>query len=340
MLAELAFRNRCQLMPANPSESFEFRSDLYRWRQLVSPAWLATLLAGEPVPMAPGPHWRLLEVGFDGRDAFIAGHIPGAGYLDTTALEKGPLWNKIEDAALLRLLCGLGIRHDTTVVLYGRNMLAAARAAHLMLYAGVSDVRLLDGGLGAWLRCGLPLAQGWLQQPAAVADFGIASPAHPEYLSCMQAVWNLPRGPDACLVSVRTWNEYVGKTSGYCYIEARGEIPGAVWGRAGNDDDVNSMSEFHDTRGRMRTAADIGTIWHARGLHRERQIIFYCGTGWRASLAFFYAWLMGWKRISVYDGGWLEWSASPHNAVQRLDDAGAASPCFQTEMAEKPLLEF
>ena len=31
-------------------------------------------------------------------------------------------------------------------------------------------------------------------------------------------------------------------------------------------------------------------------------------SGWRASLAFFYAWVMGWQGIAVYDGGWFEWS--------------------------------
>lgn len=31
---------------------------------------------------------------------------------------------------------------------------------------------------------------------------------------------------------------------------------------------------------------------------------------WRASLDFYYAWLMGWENISVYDGGWFEWSQS------------------------------
>jgi thiosulfate/3-mercaptopyruvate sulfurtransferase len=45
------------------------------------------------------------------------------------------------------------------------------------------------------------------------------------------------------------------------------------------------------------------------------RIAFYCGTGWRASLAFFYAWLMGWEHISVYDGGWFEWSSDPANPV-------------------------
>lgn len=42
--------------------------------------------------------------------------------------------------------------HAATVVLYGRTTLAAARAAHLMLYAGVRDVRLLDGGWCEWSR--------------------------------------------------------------------------------------------------------------------------------------------------------------------------------------------
>ena len=40
---------------------------------------------------------------------------------------------------------------------------------------------------------------------------------------------------------------------------------------------------------------------------------FYCGTGWRASETWFYAHLMGWPRIAVYDGGWHEWSRDPDN---------------------------
>lgn len=44
------------------------------------------------------------------------------------------------------MLAKHGIRHDTTVILYGRDVYAAARVAQIMLYAGVKDVRLLDGG--------------------------------------------------------------------------------------------------------------------------------------------------------------------------------------------------
>lgn len=134
------------------------RHDLPRWRQLVTPAWTAALVAGAPVPAPPQGQWRLFEVGCGGMALYEAGHIPGAGYLDTAQFESGPWWNKIDDDRLLQVLLDCGIDCDLTVVLAGRNILAAARLAHLLLYAGVRDVRLLDGGLPAWIAAGLPLA--------------------------------------------------------------------------------------------------------------------------------------------------------------------------------------
>jgi thiosulfate/3-mercaptopyruvate sulfurtransferase len=302
---------------------FGFRRDLYRWRQLVTPGWLAGLVSGASITAPPAGEWRLFEIGFGGADAFATGHIPGAGYIDTTQLEGGPLWNKVPDHELKQLLLGHGIRHDVTVVLYGRNPLAAARAAHLMLYAGVRDMRLLDGGFAAWNRAGLPVAQGLPRRYRAAADFGSAFPARPEYLMDMPQARSLLEQPDGALVSTRTWNEFIGKTSGYSYIDARGEIPGARWGRAGSDDDVNSMTEFHHVDGRMKPAADICRMWQSAGIHAKRHTAFYCGTGWRASLAFFYAWLMNWERIAVYDGGWCEWSRDGGNPVLCRLDAGA-----------------
>ncbi len=301
---------------------FGFRRDLHRWRQLVTPAWLAGLVAGAPITAAPAGEWRLFEIGFDAEDAFAAGHIPGAGYIDTAQLERGPLWNKVPDRELLQLLLEHGVHHDVTVVLYARNPLAAARAAHLLLYAGVTDVRLLDGGFAAWNRAGLAVSQGLPRRYPAAADFGTAFPARPEYLFDMAQARSLLEQPDGSLVSTRTWNEYIGKTSGYSYIDARGDIAGALWGRAGDDDDVNSMTEFHHDDGRMKPAADISRMWHAAGIHANRHTVFYCGTGWRASLAFLFAWLMNWDRIAVYDGGWCEWSRDEGNPVLCRIDSG------------------
>ncbi|MBO2029630.1 hypothetical protein J4734_25430 [Klebsiella pneumoniae] len=42
-------------------------------------------------------------------------------------MESEPLWNKVSDAQLKAMLAKHGIRHDTTVILYGRDVYAAAR---------------------------------------------------------------------------------------------------------------------------------------------------------------------------------------------------------------------
>ncbi len=289
---------------------------LPRWQQLVYPHWLEALRKGEPVAAAPKGEWRLFEVDWGAPKAFLIGHIPGAGYIDTNGLEAEPLWNKVSDEQLEKLLLEKGIRHDTTVILYGRNTMAAARAAHLMLYAGVKDVRLLDGGFGAWtnqyMRM-LPTETGLPHEYPAAKEFGVKIPQHPEYLTDVPGAKQVLAAKDGALVSVRSWPEFTGETSGYSYIEPKGEIPGSKWGHAGVD--ANDMSDYHNPDGTMKDATQIQAMWQQWGITADKQAAFYCGTGWRASEAFFYAWLMDWKRISVYDGGWYEWSADPKNPI-------------------------
>ena len=287
------------------------REHLARWQQLVHPLWLADLQAGKPVIAAPKGEWKVFEVDWGSPKAYLLSHIPGAGYIDTNRLEGEPLWNKVSDEALKALLLENGIRHDTTVILYGRNTMAAARAAHLMMYAGVEDVRLLDGGLEAWFVQHLRTETGLANKFTPAKEFDVAIPAHPEYYTTLDQAKALLKQPDGALVSVRTWDEFVGNTSGYSYIKPKGDIPGARWGHGGVD--ANSMSDFHNPDGTMKPAREILAMWDEWNIEPTQQAAFYCGTGWRASEAFFYAWLMDWKRISVYDGGWFEWSMDPAN---------------------------
>ena len=323
-------------LPAHSPPRFDpadalWRADLPRWRQLVSARWLDGLLAGAAVEAVPEGDWRLFEVA---EGPWASGHapkIPGAHWLDVQAFESGPMWNRVADGVLLGHFAAQGIRHDTSVVLAGRKLVANARMAHLLLYAGVRDVRLLDGGTLAWARAGLPLTQGPPPIPEPVADFGLSTPACPQYFVDTAQVRALLLRPDATLASIRTWSEFVGRTSGYDYIAARGDMAGARWGHAGADGDVNDMSAFHTPAGRLLDAAAITALWRSQGIAPDGHTAFYCGTGWRASLAFFYAWLMGWHDISVYDGGWLEWSSDPGNPV--IDRQQLASQGSETAQA-------
>src|SRR5690606_1549359 len=110
---------------------------------------------------------------FDNPRDYSEGHVPGALSLDTNTLEAPEAWNRRTPAELEAALLGLGIRHDTTVVLYGRHAhptyeqpqpgqsaghLAAMRCALIMLYAGVEDVRVLNGGIHSWIEAGYELS--------------------------------------------------------------------------------------------------------------------------------------------------------------------------------------
>ena len=281
-----------------------------RAARLATPACLIAM-------QAASVRFCLLEVGCGSRSSFEAAHIPGAAYLDTGELEFPPLWNKVDDAQLLAVLLARGIDAATTVIVYGRAMLAPARAAQLLLYAGVRDVRLLDGGLDAWRAAGGASASGSGSTPPAVAHFGAPFPARPDWLASLVQVQRIVKEGGAVLASIRTRAEFEGEVSGYSYIAARGDLPGARWGRAGADGDVNSMCDYLDGTGKLLPLAAIAAMWQAQGIDRAAPVVFYCGTGWRASLAFFCACAMGWDQIAVFDGGWLEWS----RAAARADAA-------------------
>jgi thiosulfate/3-mercaptopyruvate sulfurtransferase len=175
----------------------------------------------------------------------------------------------------------------------------------------VSDVRLLDGGYTAWIRAGYPVESG-ANKPNSAGRFGQGG--RPETIIDTVEVKARLADEAAVLVSVRTWAEYTGQTSGYPFIQAKGRIAGALWGQAGSD--PQHMEAYRNSDNTMRDYHEIAAFWRARGITPDKKVTFSCGTGWRAAEAFFSAYLMGWPRIAVYDGGWLEWSLDKDNPVE------------------------
>jgi thiosulfate/3-mercaptopyruvate sulfurtransferase len=157
----------------------------------------------------------VLEAGWGAPKYYLLSHIPGAGYIDTNEVESEPLWNKVSDDKLKAMLAKHGIRHDTTVILYGRDVYAAARVAQIMLYAGVKDVRILDGGWKTWSDAGL--LNGYASRCETRPDFGAPLPGQPQLMVDMEQARGMLHRQDASLVSIRSWPEFTGMTSGYSY---------------------------------------------------------------------------------------------------------------------------
>jgi thiosulfate/3-mercaptopyruvate sulfurtransferase len=293
---------------------------LERYNRLVSAEWLHQLITTGAAPEYDNDKYVICHAHYRNRDDYFEGHIPGAIDLDTLALESPETWNRRSPGALKKALEDAGISHDTTVVLYGRfsfpdnndpfpgssaGHLGAIRCAFIMLYAGVRDVRILNGGWQSWMDAGYEVSTEEPEKRSA-SGFGADIPAHPELAVDLEEAVHMIEAPDKNLVCVRSRREYTGEVSGYNYIEKKGRIPGAVFADCGSD--AYHMENYRNLDHTTREYHEIEAEWAKAGITPDKHNAFYCGTGWRGSEAFLNAWLMGWPRVSVFDGGWFEWS--------------------------------
>lgn len=307
----------------------EFPMDhLERYQQLVSAQWLKSLISGNQPKHYNNNKYLILHAHYRNRKAYLSGHIPGAIDIDTLALESSETWNRRSPEELQEALQLHGITSDTTVVLYGKFMtpnnddpfpgsaaghIGAIRCAFIMMYAGVKDVRVLNGGFQSWKDAGYEISNEDLPK-ISVYDFKATIPAKPELAVDLPKVKELLASNNGELVCVRSWPEYIGEVSGYNYIEKKGRIPGAIFGNCGTD--AYHMENYRNLDHTTREYHEIAAIWEDVGITADKHLAFYCGTGWRGSEAFYNAWLMGWPRVSVFDGGWFEWSNDPENPYE------------------------
>jgi len=301
---------------------------LERYKNLVPAQWLNQLISGEKPQNYTSNKFVIVHSHYRNRDAYLSGHIPGAIDMDTLALEAPETWNRRSPDELKQALEAHGITAETTVVLYGKFMypnnndefpgsaagdIGAIRNAMIMMYAGVKDVRILNGGFQAWSDAGYTIdTEDVPKKP--VSDFGVQIPQNPEIIVDIEQAKQMINLPDAELVCVRSFPEFIGEVSGYNYITAKGRIPGAIFADCGSD--AYHMENYRNFDHTTREFHETASIWTEAGITPEKHLAFYCGTGWRGSEAWFNAWLMGWPRVSVFDGGWFEWSNDPLNPFE------------------------
>ena len=241
-------------------------------------------------------------------------HIPGAIHVDIASIEGEPYWNLKSPKEVEQAILDLGITKDTTVILYGSDVSATARVAYAYLWAGVENVKILDGGLNAWKQAGYSLEKN-SNKPSKAKNFGSKVPAHPEYqLSLEDTKKKLESDKNFKLVSIRSYNEFIGETSGYTYIPKAGEPKGAVWGKGGSD--PYSMEDYTHPDGSYIDMDEMRDLWKDLDFDESNELSFYCGTGWRASIPFLIMYENGFTNISMYDGGWYQWQLDDTLPVQ------------------------
>jgi thiosulfate/3-mercaptopyruvate sulfurtransferase len=269
---------------------------------LVSTEWLAARL-GESSLRVVDVRWYL-DPARSGRDAYRAGHLPGALFLDAErdlsapgGRRGGPLgrhpWPSARQVA--RVMGAAGIGAGTRVIAYDDQAGAvAARLWYLLRACGHDAVAILDGGLTKWISEARPLAT---DEPA-VAPAAFAARPRPGFV--LGKAEMLGRPADALVLDARAPERYRGDVEP---IDPRaGHIPGAR----------NAPYTDNLTRDPVPVFLPPDALrarYAALGAEAEAPIV-YCGSGITAChdlLALAVAGLSG----RLYGGSWSEWSSDP-----------------------------
>ena len=280
-------------------------------RPLVSTAWLVRNLAR--------PDLVLVDIRSDA--AYLAGHITGAinipFAMPTSAWTemKGDLLMELpEQDELFATLGAAGISRNSYVIVINDTEVEGvppsypraqtARVAVTLLYAGVRDVAILDGGM-----------QKWSQEHRALSTEAVTptpvrygARVHSEMFVTKDQVAASLGSRKRVLLDARDAEVYDG-TVIEPYAPVAGHIPGAVnlpapqiW----NDDGTFKSQE------ELRQLATSVLGWP-----RGKEIIVYCGVGGYASGWWFVLTeILGYNRVRFYDGSAQEWVAEPAGPME------------------------
>lgn len=260
------------------------------------------LLATGERPVLLDVRWAL---GDDrGREKYLAGHLPGAVFVDLEtelADPPDPALGRHPLPSLQRLQAAArrwGITPGRPVVAYDdAGGLAAARAWWLLRWGGLSDVRLLDGGLGAWLRAGGELETGdVVPSPGDVVLTGGAMPV----IGADDAAAIPARG---VLLDARAAERYRGEVEP---VDPRaGHVPGAT--------SAPTTANLADD-GTFLPAAALTERFTALGVRPGGDVGVYCGSGVTAAHEVAALAVAG-IDAALWPGSWSQWSSDPHRPV-------------------------
>ncbi len=257
-------------------------------------------------------------------DNYSKGHLPGAvsfpglGNFYVNLFSKETPWMELpEKKALFATIGKAGINGNSIVVVVGRtggeralNAIAdAARVAITLLYAGINNVAILDGGYEKWASEGRATSLEPVKPNSGTYDGNEdkAMFVTKEYVEKMLG--------KSVLVDARNSDSYFGLTQAP-WEKRAGHIPTAkslpspwLWNLAKDENGVLTCGTYKDSELVKEMASAV------LGKDINKEIIAYCGVGGNASaLYYMLTQVAGYKNVKIFDGSmqvWTEYPAAP-----------------------------
>ncbi|NJL47556.1 MAG: sulfurtransferase [Leptolyngbyaceae cyanobacterium SM2_5_2] len=301
------------------------RRRLKRWK-LGLVATLAVLLAMTVMPglVQPGaaattidfvtPQWvtqhsrdgnlRILDVRINPLD-YINGHIPGAVNMAETNF-RGPngrlpvqFW---EQQKIESLFQEAGVNANSHVVIYseGNNILGSTQVAYLLERASHSGrVSVLDGGFKGYKDAGMSVTKEFPQYERG--NFRLKDNADIRVLLDQVRSIVSDRSSRITFIDPRPPALFAGEEDVFI---RNGHIPGA------NNIPWPTFTIGEDNFHQLKALDDIRALLADREVTPNDDIIVTCSTGREASLQYVVLkHVLGYPKVRLYEGSWLEYSA-------------------------------
>lgn len=248
--------------------------------RIVTPAWLNQNL--------DRPDLQVLDVRT--RLGYEDEHIPGAIWLELSRLDG--VIDEVPGMVLpaeqyAEVIGSLGVSNGTAVVLYDDNWgMPAARVLWTLARYGHTNAAVLTGGIDRWEE------EGYSVSTDPVTPERATFTPHPDDTQIASFEWlhkHLGNG-DVLAIDTRTPREY-----GF------GHLPDAIVWDWMNGVPVEGWDALRPTEELREELTELGVT-------PDKEIVTYCRSGARASHTYLLLRELGYPRVRVYDGSWLEWT--------------------------------
>ena len=282
---------------------------------IVSTQWLANNMSNK----------NLVLIDVRVPDNYSKSHIPGAanfpglGNFYINLFSKETPWMELPEQKVLFANIGkAGITEDSIVVVVGRTagpmavyaLADTTRVAITLLYAGLDNVAILDGGYEKWESEGKPTSSEPVQANPASFD------GNKDNAMFVTKAYVEKMMGKSILVDARDSDAYFGLTQAP-WEKRVGHIPTAkslpapwLWNFIKDKNGVPTYGIYKDSDVACEMASNV------IGKDLDKEIIVYCGVGGYASTMYYMLTQVAkYKNVKVFDGSMQVWTDDPQAPV-------------------------